>query len=269
MKSIVITGSTRGIGFGLADAFLAKGCRVVVNGRSQESVDQACAQLAEKHASDRLHGFAAVVSDHSQVKALWQFAVEKLDTIDIWINNAGIGHDTEPFWDIPADEARSVIEANILGVIYGSQEAMRGMLQQGKGQIYNMEGFGSGGHIRYGMSLYGTSKAAVGYLTKAMVEETKDSDILVGALSPGMVMTDLVLDRFKDDPAELEKRKRIFNIIADSVDNVAPWLVQRILRNEKHGARFAYMPPAKMIGRFMSAPFSKRDLFASIERDET
>jgi NAD(P)-dependent dehydrogenase (short-subunit alcohol dehydrogenase family) len=269
MKTVVITGSTRGIGFGLADAFLAKGCRIIVNGRSQESVDQACAQLSEKHAPDLLDGFAAVVSEHSQVEALWQYAVEKLESIDIWINNAGLGHETVPFWDIPADEARAVIEANILGVTYGSQTAMRGMLEQGKGQIYNMEGFGSGGHIRYGMSLYGTSKAAVSYITKAMIEETKESDILVGALSPGMVMTDLVLDRFKDDPAELEKRKRIFNIIADSVDNVAPWLAQRILSNDKHGARFAYMPPAKMIGRFMSAPFSKRDLFASIERDET
>ena len=172
-------------------------------------------------------------------------------------------HDTEPFWDVPADAARSVIEANVLGVTYGSQTAMRGMLKQGQGQIYNMEGFGSRGHIRFGMSLYGTSKAAVRYLTNAMVEEAKDSPILVGALSPGMVMTDLVLDRFRDAPAELEKRKRIFNIIADSIDNVAPWLVQRILANKKHGVRFNYMPPAKMAGRFVTAPFSKRDLFAN------
>jgi NAD(P)-dependent dehydrogenase (short-subunit alcohol dehydrogenase family) len=149
-----------------------------------------------------------------------------------------------------------------LGVIYGSQAAMHGMLQQGQGQIYNMEGFGSSGRMRYGMSLYGTSKAAVGYLTKAMVEETKGSGVLVGALSPGMVMTDLVLDRFKDDPAGLEKNKRIFNIIADSVDNVACWLADRILSNEKHGARINYMPPAKMAGRFLTSPFSKRDLFS-------
>lgn len=263
MKNIVITGSTRGIGFGLADAFLAKGCRVVINGRSQEGVEKACAQLAGRHDAGYLHGFPALVSDINQVADLWQFAKARLETVDIWINNAGLGHDTEPFWDIAADEARAVIEVNVLGVTYGSQVAMRGMLRQGHGQIYNMEGFGSSGRIRYGMSLYGTSKAAVRYLTDAMVEETKDSDILVGFLSPGMVMTDLVLDRFKADPAELEKNKRIFNIIADSVDNVAPWLAQRILANEKNGARFNYLPPAKMAGRFLAAPFSKRDLFAA------
>lgn len=262
MKNIVITGSTRGIGFGLAEAFLARDCRVVINGRSQKSVDQAYKQLAASYRSDLLFGFAAAVSDPAQVEALWQFAAQKLGTVDIWINNAGLGHDTEPFWDIPAGEVKAVIETNILGLTYGSQVAMRGMLQQGQGQIYNMEGFGSGGHIRHGMSLYGTSKAAVRYLTKAMVEEAKGSDILVGSLSPGMVMTDLILDRFKDDPAALEKNKRIFNIIADSVDNVSAWLVRRILANEKHGARFNYMPRAKMAGRFVTAPFSKRDLFA-------
>jgi len=262
MKNIVITGSTRGIGFGLADAFLTKGCCVVINGRSQKSVDKAYAQLAEKHGSDRLYGFAAVVSDFNQVADLWQYAKEQLDHVDIWINNAGLGHDTDPLWKIPEAEARAVIEVNVLGVAYGSQVAMRGLLRQGNGQIYNMEGFGSNGHTRYGMSLYGTSKAAVRYMTEALIEEAKGSNVLVGALAPGMVMTDLVLDRFKDDPEELEKRKRIFNIIADSVDNVAPWLVDRILANEKHGARFVYMPPAKMAGRFLTAPFSKRDLFA-------
>ena len=262
MKNIVITGSTRGIGFGMADAFMARDCRVLVNGRSQENVDRACAQLAEKYGPDQLFGFAAAVSEAAQVEALWQFALEKLGRVDIWINNAGLGHATEPFWEIAADEANAVIEANVLGTIYGSQAAMRGMKQQGNGQIYNMEGFGSSGRVMAGMSIYGTSKAAVRYLTKAMVQESKDSNVLVGSLSPGMVMTDMVLDRFKDDPAKLEKNKRIFNIIADSVENVSTWLVERILSNEKHGAHLNYLPPAKMAGRFLMAPFSKRDLFA-------
>ncbi len=224
-------------------------------------MDQACNQLAAKNDLDRIAGFAAAVTEPLEVEALWQFAVEKMGAVDIWINNAGLGHDTEPFWELAADEARAVIETNVLGTVFGSQAAMRGMSEQGHGQIYNMEGFGSGGRIRYGMSLYGTSKAAVHYLTKAMVEEAKDSSILIGTLSPGMVLTDLLLDRFKDNPAELEKSKRIFNIIADTVDNVAPWLVERILNNKKQGAHIDYMPSRKMTGRFLTAPFSKRDLF--------
>jgi hypothetical protein len=77
-----------------------------------------------------------------------------------------------------------------------------------------------------------------------------------------MVVTDLLLDRFKTDPQALEENKRIFNIIADTVDNVAPWLVERILSNVKHGARINYLSRAKMAARFLTAPFSNRDLFA-------
>ena len=174
MKSVVITGSTRGIGFGLADAFLARGCRVVINGRTQVNVDRACAQLTDKYGAGKVYGFAALVSDAEQVEALWEFAKAQLERVDIWINNAGVSHDTEPLWEIAEVEARTVIDANILGTIYGAQVAIRGMKQQGEGQIYNMEGFGSSGHIRVGFSVYGTSKAAVRYLTKALVEETKD-----------------------------------------------------------------------------------------------
>jgi NAD(P)-dependent dehydrogenase (short-subunit alcohol dehydrogenase family) len=261
MKNVVITGSTRGIGFGMADAFLANGCQVVINGRQQAAVDQACTDLAGKYDVNRVWGFAADVTQSDQVEALWQYAKEQLGTVDIWINNAGLSHDTVPFWEIPLNETQQIIEVNLLGTIFGAQTAVRGMLSQGHGQIYNMEGFGSGGNIRQGLSLYGTSKAAVHYLTEAMVEETQNSSVLIGSLSPGMVVTDLLLDRFKTDPEALEENKRIFNIIADSVDHVAPWLVERMLNNDKHGVRINYLSRAKMMGRFLTAPFSKRDLF--------
>lgn len=262
MKSVVITGSTRGIGYGMAEAFLAKSCRVFINGRSQETVDRACKTLSDQFGSDLVSGLAAEVSEAEEVEHLWEAAKEALGEVDIWINNAGVGHDTLPFWELPAAEARKVIAVDVLGTIYGSQMAMRGMIEQGQGQIYNMEGFGSSGNIRSGMSIYGTSKAAVRYLTEAMAAETKESKVLIGSLSPGMVMTDLVLERFKDDPQALEKNKRIFNIIGDRVENVAPWLVERILSNEKHGVRINYLSRAKMFGRFLAAPFSKRDLFS-------
>lgn len=262
MRNIVITGSTRGIGFGLADAFLARACRVVVNGRTPASIESALAELSQTHQEAHMAGFAASVSDYEQVQALWNFAAEQWGPIDIWINNAGLGHETESFWDIAPEDAQAVLETNVLGTFYGARVAMQGMVKQGGGQIYNMEGFGSRGNTRSGMSLYGTSKAAIRYLTKAMVEESEGSNVLVGSLAPGMVMTDLVLDRFKDDPEALDNYKRIFNIIADSVDNVAAWLAEHILSNQKHGARLNYLPPAKMAGRFLLAPFSKRDLFA-------
>ncbi len=267
MKRVVITGSTRGIGYAMADAFLAKGCRIIVNGRSHERVEQACVDLAMNYGSENLYGFPATVSNPDEVESLWSYAVENLGSVDIWINNAGLAHDTEKVWQLPDEAVTQVIDVNVLGLIYGSQVAMRGMIEQGFGQIYNMEGFGSNGRKRDGMSIYGTSKAAVHYFTQALIEEAKETGILVGTLSPGMVMTDLLLDRYKDDPQGLEEAKSIFNILADTADNVAPWMVEQILANDKHGAPIDYMPRSRMVGRFLKAPFSKRDLFTGDEED--
>jgi len=261
MKNIVITGSTRGIGLALAGALLDRDCRVIINGRAQQAVEQTCVDLALRYGSESLFGFPADVSDPAQVQGLWEYAAQHLGSVDIWINNAGLGHDTEPVWQVPTAQARSVIEVNVLGVIYGAQVAMQGMLAQGFGQIYNLEGFGSNGRIREGLSIYGTSKAAVHYLTKALIEETRETGIQIGSLQPGMVMTDLVLERFAEDPAALDKAKPIFNIIGDKPENVAPWLADHILQNKQHGASIDYMPTSKIVGRFISSPFSKRDLF--------
>jgi len=135
------------------------------------------------------------------------------------------------------------------------------MLKQGFGQIYNMEGYGSNGQIREGLSIYGTSKAAVHYFTQALIQDAQETSIVVGALQPGMVITDLLLDRYEDDPEELEKVKSVFNIIADTPQNVAPWMVEQILANNKNGIRIDYMPRSRLVGRFLKSPFSKRDLF--------
>ncbi|MFN2136638.1 MAG: SDR family NAD(P)-dependent oxidoreductase, partial [Candidatus Promineifilaceae bacterium] len=192
MKKIVITGSTRGIGRAMAGAFLAQGCRVIINGRTAERVEQTCVDLAMPYGSENLYGYPATVSRLADMEGLWAYALDNLGGVDIWINNAGLGHDSESIWEIPAEQIRQVIEVNVLGLIYGSQVAMRGMIAQGYGQIYNMEGFGADGRTREGLSIYGTSKAAVNYFSKALLEEARETGILVGTLAPGMVMTDLV-----------------------------------------------------------------------------
>lgn len=267
MKRVVITGSTRGIGYAMADAFLAQGCRIIVNGRQQESVEQSCVDLAMRYGSENLYGFPGSVADPSFLESLWSYAVEHLGAVDIWINNAGLGHELDKVWQLTHERVKQVIDVNVLGLIFGSQVAMKGMLEQGFGQIYNMEGFGSGGQTREGMSIYGTSKAAVHYFNEALIKEAEDTGILVGTLAPGMVMTDMVLDRFKEDPESMEKAKSIFNIIADTADNVAPWLVEQILNNDKNGAQIDYLTRSRLVGRFLKSPFSKRDLFAGNENE--
>lgn len=259
MINVVVTGSTRGIGYGLADAFLELGCRVVVNGRSSSSVDQVVEKLAVKYGADRLHGFAADMADLSQVEALWATAVSQFGQVDIWINNAGLGHDMLPMWQLPPERIKTIVDTNILGLMYGSRVAIQGMLAQGHGQLYNMEGAGSNGHVRNGMSVYATSKAAVHLFSQALIQETVGTAVQVGTISPGMVVTDLLLDPMQADPEIFARSQRIFNILSDRVETVTPYLARKILENDKPGAHIQWLTRPKIIWRFLSAPFGKRN----------
>ncbi len=261
MKNIIITGSTRGIGFGLAREFLERGCNVVVSGRTQAGVDQALAQL-NSYRAESIVGQPCDMTDLEQVEALWAAGIEKFGRIDIWINNAGRGHPQQPIWEIPVDTVHAVFDLDVNGLIYGCRVAIANMLKQGGGFVYNMEGFGSDGRTRAGMGVYGASKAAVTYLTKTLIVETKETPVKVGYLSPGIVATDFLSDMYTDDPAAFEKSKRIFNILADKPETVTPYLAEQLLANEKHGKRIAWLTTPKIMKRFLTAPFNKRDVFA-------
>ena len=86
MKTIVITGSTRGIGYGLADSLLDLGCAVTVSGRTLAAVQQAIAKLASKHGPERAFGHPCDVTHLDQVQALWDAAQARFGKIDIWIS---------------------------------------------------------------------------------------------------------------------------------------------------------------------------------------
>jgi len=261
MKTIVITGSTRGIGYGLTDAFLARGCRVVVSGRSQTAVDEAVAKLSTTHPAERIFGCPCDVTECDQVQALWDTAKEHFGPIDIWINNAGVAHPMQDFWQQSPDQVRAVVDTNVVGAMFGARVAVRGFLDQGHGSLYNMEGLGSDGRKLAGMMVYGTSKYALSYLTDALVAETQGTPVLVGALQPGMVMTDLITKQYDERPEDFEDAKRVLNILTDRVETVTPWLADKVLANEKTGVRFRWLTRGKLMGRFLMAPFRPRVIY--------
>jgi len=263
-KKVVITGSTRGIGYATADAFLGLGCAVTISGRSREAVEQALAGLAEVHGGERINGCPCDVTKLDQVQALWDSAVARFKTVDIWINNAGIGNQTQPLWEISTDTFREILDTNVIGSLHGVKVAIKGMLEQGQGQIYNFEGYGSTDRIQFGINAYGTSNAARTFFAKALAFETKDLPIQVGTVSPGMVMTDLILNNLDRDPEELKRLKPIFNIVGDLPENVGPFIARKILDNKKSGARINYLTAPKMMWRFLTAPLNKRDIFRDL-----
>ncbi|MBP6015230.1 MAG: SDR family oxidoreductase [Candidatus Promineofilum sp.] len=262
MKAIVITGSTRGIGYGLADAFLARGCAVTLNGRSPGSMAEAQRALENAHGAGRVAGQHGDISQPDTHQALWDATVAAFGRVDIWINNAGIGHPMLMIWELPVETVHQVVDINLKGMTFGAQTAIRGMLKQGDGHLYNMEGFGSNGRMRPGLSLYGSTKAAVRFLSRSLTQETKGTPVKVSTLSPGLVITDLLTDQFEDDVEELERAKKVFNIIGDKVETVTPWLVDQVLSNDKSGAVIDWLTTTKLLTRFAMAPFRRRDLFS-------
>ena len=263
MKIVVITGSTRGIGFGLADAFLALGCGVTISGRTQGNVDKAAAELAARHGVDRILGQACDVTQPDQVQALWDAAKARFGRVDIWINNAGLGTAMKDFWDHLPEEIEGLVTTNVVGAMFGARVALKGMREQGFGALYNVEGLGSDGRRMAGLTLYGNTKYALAYLTDALARETRGTPFLVGALRPGMVLTGLLTDRLPADPEERERARRAFNLLADRVEVVTPWLAQKVLANRKSGVRLTWMTTGKLLSRFLMAPFRKRDLFGA------
>jgi NAD(P)-dependent dehydrogenase (short-subunit alcohol dehydrogenase family) len=262
-RVVVITGGTRGIGLGLAREMLARDCRVVICGRSEASVAAAIADLG----STSVTGIPADVTSRESVQALWDHAVATFGQVDIWINNAGISAPRRPLPQVSEEMVADVVATNLFGATNGSVVAMAGLQQQpAGGWIWNMEGFGSTGQVQPGMAAYGASKRAVTYLTETMVKETKDGNVKVGFLSPGIVATDLLMDDYDGQPEAFEKARKIFNILGDRVETVTPWLADRVLAAQKSGTRVAWLTKPKAFARFATAGFKKRDIFAA-EKD--
>ena len=259
MKTIVITGSTRGIGLALARAFLERGCRVVISGRRQESLECRLQELAKEYPADSLGGFVCDVQHFDQLQDLWLHARERFGSIDIWINNAGISNYLHMPWDLPPDEMRCVIETNVLGEMYGTKVAMNGFLEQGYGALYNMEGMGAkDGRKVAGLSIYGASKAALGYFNDAIFLENKHPGILVGALQPGMVLTDMVMSQYENTPQAWEKVKGILTALSGEVDAVAAFLVEKMLANTRNGVRIRYGSTLRILTRMLKQRFARR-----------
>jgi NAD(P)-dependent dehydrogenase (short-subunit alcohol dehydrogenase family) len=261
MKTVVVTGSTRGIGLGLAENFLKRGCQVVVSGRRQEAVDEVVSRLASESGIDKVAGIACDVASFDSLQGLWDFASQRFGQVDVWINNAGMSIDRHPLWEQSADDIAAIVDTNLTGLLLACKVAMTGMKAQGGGQIWNMEGFGSNGMAQAGMSAYGATKRAVNYLNKSLRKDTEGTNIQVCTLSPGIVVTDLLINDYDTSSEEWQKTRRIFNILADRVETVTPFLVDGVLKSDKDGAKVMWLTNGKVMRRFMTSRFVKRDVF--------
>ncbi|MFW2403659.1 MAG: SDR family NAD(P)-dependent oxidoreductase, partial [Gammaproteobacteria bacterium] len=258
MANVVITGSTRGIGFGLAREFLERGHAVMISGRNADTVDAVVREFAAAYPHVTVAGHACDVTSIDSVEALWSAAHARFGAIDYWINNAGRNNRKARLAALDWPEIGDTIDTNLLGVIRGSVVAMRGMQKQGSGWIFNMEGFGSEGMIGLEQVPYGVSKYGVRYVTKALVKEAADSPVKVGFLSPGIVTTEMAVPRAEKRDEFFGKNMKFLNMLADHVETVTPWAVERILAAEKNGAVIRWMGFGRAAGRMAMSLVRKR-----------
>jgi NAD(P)-dependent dehydrogenase (short-subunit alcohol dehydrogenase family) len=264
-KRIVITGSTRGIGMGLAKEFLKRDCSVAISSRTAADVDATVAELGESFGSQRVTGVACDITSADQLQGLWDTAASAFGGVDVWINNAGMSIERKPLWEQDNAAIEAIVTTNLTGALLASKVAISNMLAQGSGQVWNTEGFGSDGATQTGMVAYGSTKRAVRYIQRGLRKDTADTPVQICTISPGIVVTDLLVGDYDLTSAEWEKAKKIFNILGDEVRTVTPWLAEHVLAADKSGARVVWLTRRKAGGRFMTAAFRKRDLFTAVE----
>jgi NAD(P)-dependent dehydrogenase (short-subunit alcohol dehydrogenase family) len=265
MTTVVITGSTKGIGRGLAEDCVRRGYNAVICSRNADDVARVASEIAGL-GDGRCSGIACDNTDKTQLQALWDHAVEQYGSVDIWINNAGMATSRHAVHELPEDLTRVLISSNMLGTTFGSQVAITGFRRQGHGALYNVLG-GSfdGKRLVPNMGVYSSTKAGIHLLTKYLVAENKDTGIVIGTISPGMLITDnwfTEQKQLRED--EWQKIRPMLNTLCDHVDTVAPWLVEQVLANTQSGKRIAWLTGGRITRRFFAAKVlgRQRDLFS-------
>ncbi|MCH2656395.1 MAG: SDR family oxidoreductase [Dehalococcoidia bacterium] len=187
-KVAAITGGTRGIGRGIADAFIAEGASVVINGRSEEKGQRA---LEEMGVGDRAIFVQGDVTETGVMDNLIEEAVKEYGKIDILVNNAGGAGDFAPVVELSDEGFDFAIKWNLYATFWGMRAALRQMIPQESGRIINISSV-EGKHGKPGIAQYVSAKHAINGLTKSAAQEVGTMGITVNSICPGLIMTDIV-----------------------------------------------------------------------------
>jgi NAD(P)-dependent dehydrogenase (short-subunit alcohol dehydrogenase family) len=186
-KVAVITGGTRGIGRGIAEAFASAGAAVVLSGKSPDKGQQA---LDEMGVGDRAMFVQCDVRRQEDVNNLVDQAAKRYGSVDIMVNNAG-GSDRFALVHEMSDEAwQNALDFNLNAVFWGSRRALRYMIERGWGRIINISSVEGKQGNKPAVSHYITNKHAINGLTKAVATEYGTRGITCNAICPGAIETD-------------------------------------------------------------------------------
>ena len=186
-KTAIVTGATKGIGRGIAEALAREGVRVCISARNAGEIEETVEAL-NKLGGGKAIGFVCDVRDHAQVKSLFERATAALGGVDILVNNAGIGM-FAPVEEMAPEDFRAILETNLCAVFYCCHEAIPPMKKRGGGYIINISSLaGANPHPR--MAAYNASKFGLNGFSEALMQEVRHDGIKVSYIMPGSVNTE-------------------------------------------------------------------------------
>ena len=183
-KVALVTGGGSGIGKAIAKALLAEGCKVIINGRNEEKLNQAKSELG-----DNVESIVCDVTDEEQVENTFNGIISNYGKFDILINNAGMAAKAKAH-ELKYETWKKVINVNLNGAFLCAREAMKIMIKQKSGRIINI-GSISGQMSRPENAPYTASKFGLEGLTRALALDGREYGIAVSILHPGNVGTDI------------------------------------------------------------------------------
>ena len=220
-KTALVTGSTSGIGLGIAKALAGQGANIMMNGFGEK--DAAMAQVKAFGVEVDYHG--ADMSKPAEIEAMMHAAEKRFGAIDILVNNAGIQH-VANIEDFPVDRWDAIIAINLSSAFHTTRMAMPGMKQRNWGRIINLASVhGLVGSAQ--KSAYVAAKHGIVGLTKVIALETAQTGVTCNAICPGWVLTPLVQKQVdaraqKDQVNNEEAKKRLLSEKQPSGEFVTP-----------------------------------------------
>ncbi len=224
MKTVIVTGGSRGIGAAIVKELAKSGYNVVLDyNKSVDAAKKIQDELEKQNINIEI--FKADVSKREEVKELVRFTLERYKNIDILINNAGIDQ-IKPFIDITDEDWNTMIGVNLNSVFYCTQEVLSNMLKNKSGCIINISSVWgiTGGSCEVH---YSTSKAGIDGLTKALAKELGPSNIRVNGVAPGAIMTDMNKDLTNEEIIELNEEIPLGRIgTPQDIARCVKWLIE-------------------------------------------
>ena len=193
-RIVLITGSSRGLGFAFAQGFAEAGSKVILNGTRPETVEPVVHEI--RRAGGFAHGYPFDVTQSTQVAHAVARIEQEVGPIDVLINNAGI-HRRAPLEELTDEEWQDVIDVNLTGVFTVARRVAQGMIERRHGVIINVSSLNAQG-ARPTIGNYCAAKGGLEALTRSMATEWGRYNIRANAIAPGYFVTDLTRPLLQD-----------------------------------------------------------------------